>query len=243
MSTPVKLPAEVEKIIRHAEGVKSFFLRPLRHCPNFKPGQFLHLAIDEYDPSFHWPESRVFSIANSPTRRERTLVTFSVKGKFTQRMFNEVRKGDIVWLKLPYGNFLFPDNDAKDIVLIAGGTGITPFVSFLEYAIDNQVDTKISLYYGVQSPQYLIFDSLIQECDKALRNFNYHIFVERNANVKMCGNISNGMLPVHKILAGTDENSGAVYYLSGPRQMILNFREKLIGNSIPESNIMVDEWE
>ena len=66
MSTPVKLPAEVENIIHHTDGVKSFIMKPLKPCPNFKPGQFLHLAIDEYDPSFHWPESRVFSIANSP---------------------------------------------------------------------------------------------------------------------------------------------------------------------------------
>ena len=82
MPTPIKLPAEVETIIQHTEDVKSFLMLPLKRCPNFKPGQFLHLAIDQYDPSFHWPESRVFSIANSPTRRDKIILWCSVSGVF-----------------------------------------------------------------------------------------------------------------------------------------------------------------
>ena len=135
---------------------------PQQYCPNFKPGQFLHLAIDEYDPSFHWPESRVFSIANSPTRRDKLRITFTVKGQFTRRMYEEVNEGDILWLKMPYGSFSF-SNVGKKNILIAGGTGITPFVSFLEYVIDNHIDTNIMLYYGIKSPEYLIFDSLLHK--------------------------------------------------------------------------------
>ena len=183
MPTPIKLPAKVEEIILHGEGVKSFIMTSVKRCPNFKPGQFLHLAIDEYDPSFHWPESRVFSIANSPTRKDKLRITFSVKGDFTERMYSEVKMGDVLWLKLPYGSFSFPDS-RTEIVLIAGGTGITPFVSFLEYAIDNKINTKIKLYYGVRSPEYLIFDSLLRECERKLNNFEYHIFIERNTIIK-----------------------------------------------------------
>ena len=32
----------------------------------FKPGQFLHLALDAFEPGGFWPESRVFSIASAP---------------------------------------------------------------------------------------------------------------------------------------------------------------------------------
>lgn len=242
MATPVKIPAKVDTIIEHAEAVKSFIMRPLKKCPNFKAGQFLHLAIDEYDPSFHWPESRVFSIANSPTRREKIRITFSIKGRFTQRMFDEVKLGNILWLKLPYGNFLFPDDD-RDIVLIAGGTGITPFVSFLEYAIDNQINLKIKLYYGVRSPEYLIFDFLSEECESKLKNFTYHIFVERNVYIKAFDNISKGMLSIQKIISDTIRKPNTIYYLSGPQQMILSFGEELIGNGVHENKITIDEWE
>ena len=242
MPTPVKLPAEVENIIHHADGVKSFIMRPMMKCPNFKPGQFLHLAIDEYDPSFHWPESRVFSIANSPTRRDKLRITFSVKGKFTQRMYECVNEGDILWLKLPYGSFSFPDS-GTEIVLIAGGTGITPFVSFLEYAIDKKTNTKINLFYGVRSPEYLIFDSLVSECEINLNNFEYYIFIERNASIKNLDNVSKGMLSIQTILSDTAGNGNSIYYLSGPQQMISSFRRELMINDILENKIMIDEWE
>lgn len=109
MSIPVKIPAKVIFVTKHTSDVCSYVLKPEKICPKFRPGQFLHLAIDTYDPSYPWPESRVFSIANSPTRKETIKITFAVKGRFTKRMYNELKEGDIIWLKLPYGDFTFND--------------------------------------------------------------------------------------------------------------------------------------
>jgi len=242
MPTPLKLPAEVENIIHHADGLKSFIMKPLKYCPNFISGQFLHLAIDEYDPSFHWPESRVFSIANSPTRKDKLRSTFSVKGVFTERLYSEVKSGDILWLKLPFGSFSFPDFGGT-VVLIAGGTGITPFVSYLEYAIDKKTDTKIRLYYGVRSPEYLIFDSLLNDCDNSISEFSCHIFIERDGHKCKLNNIRNGILSIETIMKDESNTPDSIYYLSGPHQMILNFRKELMKNGILESNIKDDRWE
>jgi len=242
MTTPVKLPAEVKDIVRHVDGIKSFILKPLKPCPNFRPGQFLHLAIDEYDPSFHWPESRVFSIANSPTRRDKLRITFSVKGDFTKRMYGDVKIGDILWLKLPYGSFLFPDSEAE-IVLIAGGTGITPYVSFLEYAVDNNIYTKINLYYGVRSPEYLIFDSLLNECDKNLNEFISHIFIEGESHKCKLNNVRSGILSIETIIKEKSKNPDSIYYLSGPQQMIDVFRGEMIKSEIKVDNIIIDSWD
>jgi len=66
VAQPSRLRAKVAHIEVHAPGVRSFVLAPERPSPRFRPGQFLHLALDPYDPSQHWPESRVFSIASPP---------------------------------------------------------------------------------------------------------------------------------------------------------------------------------
>ena len=241
MPTPLKLPAEVGEIIHHSEGVKSFILNPLKRCPNFKPGQFLQLAMDDYDPSFHWPESRVFSIASSPTRRESLRVTFSVKGDFTDRMYNDVKRGDTVWLKLPYGSFSLPDN-GTEIVLVAGGTGITPFVSFLEYAIDKNINTKINLYYGIRNPDYLIFESLIKECEYKLNQFRSHIYLEQDSNKCGLSGVKDGILSIETIL-NENNNPEAIFYLSGPQLMIESFREKLIHGKVKSERIIIDKWD
>jgi ferredoxin-NADP reductase len=61
-----KIPCMVRDIADHGERVYTVVLEPSSAVPRFKPGQFLHLALDPYDGSGFWPESRVFSIASSP---------------------------------------------------------------------------------------------------------------------------------------------------------------------------------
>jgi len=85
MGMPQKIRCQVADIIDHGEHVYTVDLLPERPVPRFQPGQFLHLALDPYDPSGFWPESRVFSIASSPSRRERLRISYSVKGRFTPR--------------------------------------------------------------------------------------------------------------------------------------------------------------
>ena len=86
MSTPRKISCSVTDILVHGDDVYTVQLLPERAVPAFSPGQFLHLALDEYDPSGFWPESRVFSIASSPRDRERVSLCYSVKGAYTARM-------------------------------------------------------------------------------------------------------------------------------------------------------------
>jgi len=242
MPTPVKIPAKIEKIVQYTRDVKSFIMKPLKTCPVFKPGQFLHLAIDEYDPSFHWPESRVFSIANSPTRNENIRIVFAVKGIFTKRMFDEITEGNKVWLKLPYGNFTFPENDSE-LVLIAGGTGITPFISYLEYALDKRSKNKIYLWYGVRSPEYIIFRNLLNQCQLILRNFHFRLFIENNIIKYNFDNVYKGPLSIENILHNNSPNAQWLYYISGPPQMIKSFKEIMLNRGIKEENIRIDEWE
>ena len=82
----------------------------------------MHLALDEYDPSSGWPESRCYSMQTSPVN-EFIKITFSVKGKFTTRMADELKQGKIIDLKLPYGDFFQQDHSKENVVFIAGGTG------------------------------------------------------------------------------------------------------------------------
>ena len=129
MAVVRRIPCVVGTITDHGERVYSVELEPLASVPSFKPGQFLHLAIDPYDGAGFWPESRVFSIASSPHNRDRLTITYAVKGAFTSRMERELARGSRAWVKLPYGEFTV--DAGRDAVLFAGGTGVTAFTAFL----------------------------------------------------------------------------------------------------------------
>jgi len=89
MATAQKLRCLVNKITDHGDHVYTVDLAPERQLPRFKPGQFLHLTLDDYDPSGFWPDSRVFSIAGSPAQRDHLKIAYSVRGRYTARMENE----------------------------------------------------------------------------------------------------------------------------------------------------------
>jgi ferredoxin-NADP reductase len=117
------------KIIDHGEQVNLLTLVPQHLAPRFLPGQFLHLAMDEYNPGDFWPESRVFSIASTPAERDLLHITYAVNGQFTTRMESELHPGAEVWVKLPYGEFIV--GTGTSVCLLAGGTGVTAFTAFL----------------------------------------------------------------------------------------------------------------
>src|SRR3954451_21559102 len=106
MAVAQKLGCVIEGIVDHGAHVYTLALRPERPAPRFRPGQFLHLALDPYDPTGFWPESRVFSIASAPHERDRLRITYAVHGRFTGRMESEAIEGRRVWVKLPYGDFV-----------------------------------------------------------------------------------------------------------------------------------------
>ena len=125
-----KLACRVEQIVAHGDGVYTLALRPERPAPRFRAGQFLHLALDPYDPTRFWPDSRVFSIASPPSQPDLLRISYSVRGRFTARMERELVEGQQVWIKMPYGDFVI--GGGADVVLFAGGTGISAFTAYLE---------------------------------------------------------------------------------------------------------------
>ncbi|MCK4797092.1 MAG: FAD-dependent oxidoreductase [Spirochaetes bacterium] len=241
MPHPIKLAVSVKKVIKHTDTVSSYFFKPLRRVPKFSPGQFLHLAIDPYDPGQSWPESRVFSIASSPSDKDLIKITIAIKGIYTKRIYDSIKEGDIIWLKLPFGDFTFNLHSEKNYVFIAGGTGITPYISFLEYCLANNIDKSIKLFYGIRNNQLFIFDDCIEKCLNNNTNFKLVTYIEedsKNANISQS---KKGILNIAEIYQQITAKD--LIYLSGPLEMINSFREYLIKHNINENNIIIDNWE
>ncbi len=238
-----KIPVSVKEIISYSDNVKLFRLLPKRRGIQFKAGQFLHLAIEPYDPSFNWPESRVFSIANSPTRIETVDILVSKIGEFTNDLFSNIKVDDELWIKLPYGIFNFDESLDHDTVLIAGGTGVSPYISFLQYAIDKNLNPAIHLNYGVRSNDLIIIEDLIKEAESKLNNFNYKLFVEQPDDDHQGLNIIKGQLQVKEIVADSLKLNKPVFYLSGPPAMIMAFDQELRKQGVSQQQIKYDKWE
>jgi ferredoxin-NADP reductase len=244
LPTPVKVAAQIGEIIEHAADLRSYILLPERRVPAFAPGQFLHLAIDHYEPGAHWPESRVFSIASSPSDRQRIRITISKQGGFTSRMFAEMQLGRRVWLKLPYGSFCPNAALPGRMVLIAGGSGITPFMSFIEWAVTEKPNAAIELYYGARTAEMLIYRPVIEKCQSSgLGDLRAHYYVEQtSAGDSSDPALTEGRLSAEQIWRAQAEPKSCRFYLSGPKVMIDLFRRQLVALGAEPDAVLSDDW-
>ena len=254
MPMPVKFAAEVSKIIQHAPDVATYEFRCLpgvpgaRPWPRWKPGQFLHLALDAYDPSGHWPESRCFTMASGSLEKGLVRLTIAAKGRFTMRILQELAVGRKVWMKAPYGDFIVRTSDEQDVVLIAGGTGITPFVAFLEDAqmkglghhVPMAVAGQVWLHYGARSQDLLVFRDFAECCARQFPALHLDCYAETGAT----GATIAGQIDLARAVGRARDGQAATYYLCGPQAMINAFRARLTGEfGVAAANVKIDAWE
>ncbi len=246
MAQPVHFKIVVEQNERHDVNVVSYRLKADRRLPRFLPGQFIHLAIDPYDPSSFWPESRVFSVANAVTDRRTLCLTIARQGAYTNRILDEIKVGSVLWGKGPYGEFRIDGSHGfQRAVLIAGGTGITPFCAFMDAALAQgalPVEEAV-LHYGARTPELLIYRSLVDRCAAQVPAFKARFYAEQ-MRPGQDSDIHPGSLDVARIVADTVKFHDAAFYLSGPKLMIDAFQTQLIGShGVAKEQVFIDAWE
>ena len=225
-----KIPCVVDAVTGHGERVYSVELQPSTTLPHFRPGQFLHLALDPYDQGGFWPESRVFSIASSPQHRDRLAITYAVKGAFTTRMERELAPGRSVWVKLPYGEFVV--DPGTDAVLFAGGTGVTAFTAFLQSLQPDQ-GNRVLLFYGARKPDLFVYGRLAEACALNVPSLACKLICEA----------TDGPLQVAAAWPAVEALQSPVFYLSGPPQMLSVLTKQLRGRGVSAGDIRTDAWE
>ena len=123
----------------------------------------------------------MFSITSSPTNRD--YQEFSIKkcGQLTEAL-HSLQVGDEITVRGPYGNH-FPVEDAlkgKDLLFIAGGIGLAPLRSVINYVLDNRADYgAVDILYGSRSADDLVKLQEIQEVWAKAPNTNVYLTIDR----------------------------------------------------------------
>ncbi len=93
------------------------------------------------------------------------IIKYMPGGNGTHYLFNELKEGDTLNIDGPYGNAYLRDDNDRDIVLIAGGSGLSPVVSIARSLTMNDtfVGRKVYLFYGGRGPQDICTPQLTEE--------------------------------------------------------------------------------
>lgn len=233
---PQRLRCQVLGVVNHGERVYSVTLKPESPAPRYRPGQFLHLALDAYRPGDFWPDSRVFSIASSPDERDILRITYAVKGEFSTRMESELAVGREVWVKLPYGDFTI--QAGRRVCLLAGGTGITAFTAYLA-GLTAAHAHPVDLFYGARQPELLIYRRLVEEAAWRCPALRAHFLAETAPEGAGC---LAGRLDLDLIGHLIREPDRVDYYLSGPPAMLSALSRQLSERGIKPERVHLDAW-
>jgi ferredoxin-NADP reductase len=127
-STEVR--AKVVGVVRTTPRSVTLTLRPNGNWSGFRAGQYTQLTV-EIDGVRH---TRCYSMANAATSRNGLLelsITAQPEGKVSQHLREHATRGATVWLTPAQGLFTLPDTEPERLLLISGGSGITPVMSML----------------------------------------------------------------------------------------------------------------
>ncbi len=205
-----------------------------------KPANFKYLAgqygIFEYKTKEEIVR-RSYSFSSSPT--EDTLaVTARIipNGKMTSYLA-DIIPGDSLSFNGPVGKFSMEGQ--KNVVLIGGGSGVTPFRSMIKYAIDKNLDAGITLIYGARNPREILFNEEFVSFLKNLR-FKMYLTVDRPDDA---WKFHTGFIDAGFIKEATESIvTGRSYFLCGPPLMLSAIQKSLLSLGVPEGSIVLDAW-
>jgi predicted ferric reductase len=135
---------------------------PVSRPLHYAPGQFQFLRAQRSSVP---AEEHPFSIASSPAPDGRISLTIKESGDFTSTI-GRIKPGDWVAVHGPFGRFSHVFHpEADDLVFVAAGIGITPFMSMLRYMRDRQDPRRVLLVYANRGVADMVFRSELEQIE------------------------------------------------------------------------------
>ena len=173
---------KITKLTQEGKTTRTFRLVPVDgKVIDFRPGQFVMLTAEINVGGDVKLVKRAYSISSSLGKDYLDLTIRQVPKGLMSNYVMELKKGDIMDVDGPYGRFIFEDN-MEEIVLIAGGFGVMPFRSMINYIMDNKLDTKITLIVSERFPHDTVFMKEFEKLNLTNKKFNYFITYTRVDN-------------------------------------------------------------
>lgn len=158
------LKLRVKEVVRETEeAVSLVFEQPDVTGLTYKPGQFITVIL----PLDGKKVRRAYSLSSSPYLNESPTVTIKkVNGGVMSNYINtNIKAGDEIEIMEPMGSFItqIDQSNKRHLVLIGGGSGITPLMSIAKSVLSEETESKVSLIYANQNESSIIFASRLNE--------------------------------------------------------------------------------
>ena len=221
---PKRQYLKIESIQERGEDCKSFTLVPDKErgteaLAYFGAGKYLTV----FETIEGMPVTRAYSISSSPKESLEGKYVLTIRlvegGLMSRYIFDNWQVGTEVQVSAPAGNFEYqPLRDAKKVVCLAGGSGITPFISMAKAVCDGDEDFEMILLYGSKSSGCILFKDELAELEKSCDKIKVvHVLSEEKGRAKK--GMEKGFITAELIKKYAPENEAYSVFICGSQQM------------------------
>jgi ferredoxin-NADP reductase len=230
-------PMTVQSITLEVADVKTIRLAwPEGYDPDFKTGQFI---------TCFWPDEpgykRAYSL--SSCAMDRGFYEFTVRrdGKMGTRLVDWIKPDQQLMVLPPAGKFLPVFEPGKHLICIAGGSGVTPFRSFVREATRRQLKTRITILYSVRTDQEIIFRKEFDELKGQNPNFDFLVTCTRlKPEAPWQGR--RGRINAAWLKEQIRDLPNTVFYACGPNALV-EFAEGIVFElGVPKAQMKTEKW-
>ena len=217
---PKKQTLKIRKIDIISDDVKCYHFtwsgsQPLAY---FRAGQYLTFSL-EINGSV---VTRAYSISSSPAQALKGEYEITVKrvadGFVSGYILDNWKVGDTVKSFAPEGNFTYePIRDAKTVMGLAGGSGITPFLSMARAIDEGTEDFNLTLLYGARNKDEILFKKELDEL--AQRNDKFNVIYVLSEAKSRSKNFEKGFIGAELISKYAPSDEKYSIFVCGPEGM------------------------
>lgn len=213
----------IEKIVRHGEDKAALTLKSSAPFV-YKAGQYVELAFSDDLPT------RPYSIAVTPDETAQDIIEIHIKegghGSVSHHAVHNAKVGDVLAGRGPFGS-CFYERALGEIVLLAGGMGITPMKAMVEAALASNHGHPVHLYWTAKDQDGLYLDASFIALKNKYNSLFYNTIIESLFTI----NGAEFIRPFSK---------DATYFLSGPAPMVELAARELLKAGVPSGQLRAD---
>ncbi len=203
---PAPFSATVETLERLVPGVIAFSCRPAQPVP-FLPGQYVLLQVPG-------GERRAYSMANTEAETLDFIAKEKPGGHASRYLFDELATGGTVNLEGPYGRAYLRTPPEREIVCVAGGSGLAPILSVVEGALARPDTPGVRLFFGANTAEELFMVDEMEALAAAHDRLSLTLAVRDGAPGAATGLVGDVALAAMEDLDDCD------FYMAGPPGLI-----------------------
>lgn len=210
----------------------------------FRPGQ----AVDMFLPDLVAPDPRgpvrPFTIAGT-AGLDGFFIATRVRGSGFKKTLLEMPLGSPLEISEPWGDFVLPSaNERHDIVMLAGGIGVTPFRAMAEDAVARSLPSDISLIHSNRTPEETPFLADLKRWMTAHGRFTYVPTMTRMEQSSTPWLGERRRIDAEFLDAVLDDQRAeARYMVAGPPAFVRAAKDALVAVRVPEDRIQLDEFD